>query len=125
MPMMSGTDLFVAAVVVAMAYLVITPVYLLAMHALMPRGLLKTYWKTPYFNASELGLFTGTPLAPMRTLMLMGVVAFPRLGRKRGLMQAFRWAPRWYQVAARVFFGWSLACATAVVAILAGLNIWG
>jgi hypothetical protein len=121
--MMSGPEWFMMAMVVAMAYLAIAPLYVLAMHAFMPQRLLETYWTATHFRPGELALFTGTLLAPMRTLMLMGVIAFPRLGRKRDLMQAYRLSPRWYRMAAQLFFGWSLASGVGVVGILAGLNI--
>src|SRR5690606_10053204 len=75
---------------------------LLVMHFLMPKAVLDRYWKTPYFRPPELALFTNTLYAPMRTAMLMAAIAFPRLGRKRGVTEAHVLVPFWYQAAAKM-----------------------
>lgn len=70
---------------------------LIAMHLLMPDEVLKRYFKPPYFNEAEVVLFTGLPYCMVRTVMFMGVFAFPHRGKKRRLTQAYVIAPLWYR----------------------------
>ena len=75
---------------------------LLLMHFLMPRAVLEAYFRPPYFGEMEVELFTGIPYAPMRTIMLMWVLAFPKYGKKRNLTEAYLLAPQWYRNLSRV-----------------------
>ena len=63
----------------------------------MPKAVLDTYFKPPYFREMEVELFTGFPYAFMRTHMLMWVLAFPQYGKKRNLTEAYLLAPVWYR----------------------------
>jgi len=71
-------------------------VFILIMHILMPRKVLNTYFKEPYFNAGEIAMFTGFPFAYMRTMMFMRGLAFPASGKRRGVENAYKLAPVWY-----------------------------
>jgi len=71
-------------------------VLVLIMHFLMPKKVLKTYFKEPYFNAGEIAMFTGFPFGYMRTAMFMRALAFPASGKKRGVENAYKLAPVWY-----------------------------
>ena len=75
---------------------------ILIMHFLMPKAVLDTYFKPPYFNQGECLLFTGIPYAPMRTIMLMRVIASPASGKKRGITKADQLVPEWYIIASKV-----------------------
>jgi len=66
------------------------------MHFLMPRKVLETYFKEPYFGAGEIAMLTGFPLGYMRTAMFMGILGFPASGKKRGVEDAYKLAPAWY-----------------------------
>ena len=99
---------------------------LLLLHLLMPREVLLRYWKEPHFRPFELGMFTGSWLAPMRTVMLTWLLAFPRFGRSRGVTEAHLLTPRWYRTASRVFCLSALTCAALVGTSLVGvvLDMW-
>ncbi len=71
-------------------------VFILIMHFLMPKKVLKTYFKEPHFNAGEIAMFTGFPFGYMRTGMFMTALAFPSRGKKRGVEKAYQLAPVWY-----------------------------
>ncbi len=87
----------------------------LIMHVLMPRRVLDTYWKEPHFRPGELALFTGTIYAPMRTIMLITAIAFPKLGKKRKITSADTLVPRWYKWAAQCISFWVLGWTAAVM----------
>jgi len=78
-------------------------IFILIMHILMPRKVLKTYFKEPYFNAGEIAMFTGFPFGYIRTSMFMGILAFPAKGKKRGVENAYKLAPVWYCKVSRYF----------------------
>jgi len=78
--------------------LVLVFVMILVAHVLMPRRLLKAYFKPPYFKKGEVIMFTGFPFGYIRTVMFMRLMAYPTSGAKRGLTQAFEMAPRWFRV---------------------------
>jgi len=73
------------------------------LHILMPRKVLKTYFKEPYFSATEIAMFTGFPFGYMRTGMFNRVLGFPASGKKRGLENAYKMAPVWYCKASKYF----------------------
>lgn len=98
MSLMSGFNFFMLYMGVLCSGLFILPFFVL-MHFLMPKAVLAQYWKQPYVRNVELALFTDTIYAPMRTIMLMRVIAFPRFGRKRGITKANLLVPGWYRLA--------------------------
>ena len=75
---------------------------IMVMHFLMPKKILEKYFKPPYFRELECALFTGIPYSPIRTVMFMGVFAFPGMGKKRKLTEAYKMAPRWYRIASKI-----------------------
>ena len=85
----------VAAVFVVLALIMV-------MHFLMPRKALEKYFKPPYFRQGECELFTGIPYSPIRTVMFMTVFAFPGMGKKRKLTEAYKMAPTWYRIASKI-----------------------
>jgi hypothetical protein len=98
--------------------------YILIMHFLTPKTIVHKYFKPPHFREFECALFTGIPYAPMRTVMFIGVTAYPRLGRKRKLTQVYKLAPRWYQIASKIFIYWVIIAAFGMPATLGGLFIY-
>jgi len=78
-------------------------VFILIMHVLMPKQVLKTYFKEPHFNAGEIAMFTGFPFGYMRTTMFMRALAFPASGKKRGVENAYKLAPVWYCKVSKYF----------------------
>jgi len=76
--------------------LVLSLVLIFIMHFLMPKKVLETYFKEPYFRPAEITMFSGFPFGYMRTAMFNRVLGFPASGKKRGLENAYKLAPVWY-----------------------------
>ncbi|MEG3755311.1 hypothetical protein [Psychromonas arctica] len=70
-------------------------VIIFIVHFLMPKDILETYFKKPYFKSSEIITFTGFPFGYVRTLMFMRILGFPISGKKRGLEKVFEISPVW------------------------------
>jgi hypothetical protein len=50
----------------------------------MPKNILETYFKEPYFKLSEITAFSGFPFYYIRTLMFMRIFGFSfKWGKKR------------------------------------------
>jgi MFS family permease len=96
---------------------------LIVLHVLMPRAVLDQYWKEPHFRPFELGLFSGSLFAPIRTVMLMGAIAFPNLGKKRGISQARLLAPGWYRFCAKAFTVGTMVMTPLLFLSLIGFNL--
>ncbi len=84
------------SVLTALFGVMLSLVLIFIMHILMPKSVLKTYFKEPYFSATEITMFTGFPFGYMRTAMFNRVLGFPSSGKKRGLEGAYKLAPVWY-----------------------------
>ncbi len=78
-------------------------VFIFIMHILMPKNMLKTYFKEPYFSVTEITMFTGFPLGYMRTAMFMRALAFPASGKRREVENAYKLAPVWYCKVSKYF----------------------
>jgi len=118
MQIMNGEFFFWLAFGLGISFLPFS-LFLIIMHLLMPQAILDRYWKEPYFRPFELMLFSGWSFfAPVRTIMFMGTFLFPRLGKKRGIIEPHRLVPRWYRIAAIVMDMW------IVVAFLGGTSIF-
>ncbi|MFL0797799.1 MAG: hypothetical protein K6L73_09975 [Cellvibrionaceae bacterium] len=88
------------------------------MHVLIPKPLLEAYFKEPYFKHGEKISFTGFPFGYIRTVMFMGLMGFPKSGRKRGLMEAYKLAPVWMCHFSRwvlIFFCITIICLVSVL----------
>lgn len=105
MQLLTGYHLGALFFVLVLSAFVLLPC-ILVMHALMPKAVLERYWRTPYFRPAELALFTDTVYAPMRTVMLIGAIAFPQWGRKRNVTEAHTLVPPWYRFASRALCVW-------------------
>lgn len=121
---MTGFHFFLLYLGVPASAFVMMPCVIL-MHFLMPKAVLARYWKEPHFRPAELTLFTGTVYAPMRTIMLMGGIAFPSLGRKRKITDIHMLVPGWYRIAAKVICIWVLASTASILAMTVGVFIYG
>ena len=97
---------------------------LVILHFLMPTALLERYWKQPYFRFSEVVFFDVGGWNLMRTIMLTGGIAFPRLGTTRGITDAYQFVPPWYRLASKVFCWWGWIALYGVVGISTGLVIY-
>ena len=72
------------------------------MHFMMPKLLLQTYFKEPYFSRWEISTFSSFPFGYMRTLMFMRLAGFPKSGKKRGLTDAYKLAPNWFRFVSKI-----------------------
>lgn len=123
MPLITPENVFLLFMGLAFSAFLLIP-YTLLMHFLTPKTIVQKYFKPPHFRAFECALFTGIPYAPMRTVMFMGVTAYPRLGKKRNLTELYKLAPKWYQAASKIFVYWVIVAVTGMPATLAGLFIY-
>lgn len=92
-------NLFVIFLINSMVCMVLVFV----VHPFVPKALLQTYFKPPYFSRGEIAAFTGFPLGYIRTVMFMRLAGFPSSGKKRGLTEAYMLAPTWFRVFSRIF----------------------
>ena len=101
--------------------------FILVMHILMPKKVLKAYFKEPHFSTAEITMFTGFPFGYMRTAMFMRILGFPSSGKKRGVENAYKMAPVWYCKVSKYFMIFFminfslLALVTVIVSIFAAL----
>lgn len=104
----------------------------ISFHFFVPKIMIETYFKEPYFSPLEIKLFTGPPYAYIRTAMMMRLAAWPDCGKKRGIpANAHEICPVWFQVVSRVlihifivafiFFILSTAILSTVVTIF---DLW-
>jgi hypothetical protein len=84
-----------------MAFIIVLLIAILVMHFLLPKEILKKYFKPPYFREFECQFFSGIPYAPIRTVMFMRVIGFPNSGNVRGLTEVFLMAPHWFRLTSR------------------------
>ena len=70
---------------VTFAFLVIA----LFLHLCIPAAMKQTYFCEPYFSRAELAIFS--------------LAGWPDSGKKRGLTEAYKLAPVWFQYLSRVF----------------------
>lgn len=76
MSLPTGFNFFVFYMSVMCCSFVILPLVTL-MHFLMRNAVLERYWKESHSVPDELTAFTDTIYAPMRTVMMMWLIAFP------------------------------------------------
>lgn len=97
---------------------------ILTMHFLMPKAILEKYFKPPYFRPMEVEMFTGIPYAPMRTVMLLWAMAYPKLGKKRGLTTAYMDAPQWYRLSGGILITSILVVLILILLLVLGFFIY-
>jgi|GEM_PF-1135990 len=102
----------------------LTPIFVGIMHLLMPKAILDKYFKPPYFKAGECALFTGIPFSTIRTVMFMRVLSSPNSGKKRGMTEAYKLAPRWYIILSRIIVIYILGIMGSLLFVLFILGIY-
>ena len=96
-------DIVLVTCGVTFLILILCMVFALIMHFLMPKQVVKTYFKKPYFNPFELSFFSGFPFGYYKSFMFMRVLGVPSSGKKRGLTEAYKLAPVWYCKVSKYF----------------------
>jgi hypothetical protein len=76
-------------------------IFIAIMTILMPKPVLEKYFKPPYFKVAECAFLRGVLFGPIRTVMFMRVLSCPSSGKKRGMTEAYKLAPRWYIILSR------------------------
>lgn len=71
-------------------------------------------------------MFTGLPFAYMRTAMFMRVLGVPSSGKKRGIENAYKLAPKWYCKVSRYFITvFLINFSVLILSVLAGsIYMW-
>ena len=82
----------------------------------LPKEFVGSVFRGPHFLPAEVGVFTAT--GPVRTLMLMRLVANPAAGSARGLIGVNLAAPAWFRHFARVGLGQLYALSAALLVLL-------
>lgn len=118
MPQITGLHAFYLFMGTAGSVFILIPCVVI-MQFLMPRAVLDCYWKEPHFRPVELALFEGV-LAPIRTLMFIWAIVFPRLGKKRKLTPVREMVPGWYRMLAWCIALWILGAALVMSTIIIG-----
>src|SRR5690554_6879510 len=113
-------DAFFILLLTSMACLI----FIFIIHFFVPKVMIKTYFKEPYFSLLEIKLFTGPPYAYIRTAMMMRLAGWPDCGKKRGIpATAHEVCPVWFQVLSRVFILTFLTVAISLLAFMGGTSI--
>lgn len=77
-------------------------VLILAIHFIVPKSLIKSYFRPPFFREGEVSTLTGFPFGYIRTVMFLRIVGFPRSGRTRGLENAYKLSPLWFRMFSKI-----------------------
>src|SRR5690554_1536518 len=105
-------DAFFILLLTSMACLI----FIFIIHFFVPKVMIKTYFKEPYFSPLEIKFFTGPLYAYMRTAMLMRLAGWPDCGKNRGIpVTAHEVSPVWFQILSRVFVRTLLTVAILLV----------
>lgn len=92
-------------------------IVMFAMHFFAPKKLIETYFKEPHFSRSELAIFSAFPFNYFRDIMFMRLAGWPASGKKRGLTEAYKLAPRWFQVTSRFLIRFLLVNFTLLIVL--------
>jgi hypothetical protein len=89
-------------------------VSIFVLHFFVPKVLLSTYFKEPYFSPAEIVFFTGLPFAYMRTAMFIRLAGWPNSGKKRGITESEKLTPSWFRHISKILIWIMLAIAGAL-----------
>jgi len=101
MSLFSSENLFLAILWIVAGFVIVFA-SILVMHFLLPKPVLETYFKPPYFQPGECDVLKGIPYSPIRTVIFMSVFAFPGMAKKRQLTRAYELAPAWYRLVSKI-----------------------
>ena len=121
MSLITPHNIFMTTMWGGIIFLATGPAIFLALHFLMPKQFLEKYFTSPFFQIWEINAFNIFPSTFMRTVMLTGVIAFPKLGKKRKLTDAHLDAPRWYKIFSKTYWIYFLTLGGLFVISLFGL----
>lgn len=79
------------------AAIIVWLVAMLIMHFFVPKAMLLTYFREPYFSRSEIAVYSAFPFNYFRDIMFMRLAGWPNSGKKRGLTEAYKLAPPWFR----------------------------
>ena len=101
-------------------------VLLLPYNFLIPKKILEKYFKEPYFRKAEVVMFSGFPLAYIRSCMFMRLFANPSSGRVRKLDHVYKEVPEWliYISKTMLIILYSLIAVFLLLFVIFGVVIW-
>ena len=97
---------------------------ILIAHVLMPKHLIKDYFKSPYFQKWELNKLSIFPFFFIRTVMFMRLLAQPSSGKKRGLTEVYQSVSPWFRKYCAVVLVFFLASFLPGVTLLFGSALY-
>lgn len=97
---------------------------LLVVHFLMPKNIVSTYFRPPHFNKFECKLFSGIPYSPIRTVIFITVIAFPKKGKRRDLTIVHQMVPQWFRLVSTITILSLLFGASTVIFLFCGFYFW-
>ena len=88
----------------AMVIVCLLPISSLIISYIIPKKLLERYFKTPHFGSGELVLMAQFPGSLARGSIFVASCIIPKKGQRRQMIDVPDHAPKWYRVAAYIFF---------------------
>ena len=79
------------------------PLTWLLLSIFTPKSLLDKYFKEPHFTLTETYMMRGWPGFLMRTAIFGWSLILPSLGKKRQIKETWKYMPRWYAIALKIF----------------------
>lgn len=113
------TYLWAALLVALMGWLVV----MFVMHFFVPKKMIETYFKEPYFSRSEIAVFSAFPFNYFRDVMFMRLAGWPESGKKRGLVDAHKLAPSWFKTVSKILIRFLMVVFTTLLILGAFLTV--
>lgn len=107
-----------------MILIIVYLVILFIVHFFVPKALLRTYFREPYFSAGEVVYYTGLPYAYIRTAMLMRLAGWPNSGRMRGITGLDELVPAWFRFVSKCMI-YTLLCLTFLLLVMTSVMYLG
>lgn len=108
----------------SIAFVVIMPVFLVVMHLLMPKKVMRIYFRAPHFSPTEQAMYSVFPFVFMRVTGMAWLIAFPRFGRKRNMTDIQAHCPTWYVRLSQTFIFWIFVHGGTWLLLMVGLAIY-
>lgn len=86
----------------SMAMCLLFTLLMFFMYPLTPKGVVKKYFRPPYFSEAFVDFYSGFPIVLYRGMIFMRLAAFPDSGKKRNLTEVYKEVPNWYIAISKV-----------------------
>ncbi|OMH32763.1 hypothetical protein BGP75_14660 [Motiliproteus sp. MSK22-1] len=115
---MIGYYLGLVVFAVMFAWIVWGPITWLLLSIFTPKALLDKYFKEPHFTLTETYMMRGWPGFLMRTAIFGWSLILPSLGKKRQIKETWKYMPRWYAIALKIFIYGCMASLLIVATLM-------